>query len=260
MKQNPTTKALELKDWYAPSNAIWLRKRDLDMNVTGPVFEYKGKEYTGPVEQGMPHLAARHQRARRRGPPHAGRSHAAGLQRGGAVRRRRDLGRALDLGGHRRHALGADAVLGAEALAVQGADRARRGRAGRRSPRSSSKSRRGKVQLAPAWMSRNMNQADPAVIANGVVFAYGSGEDATQATVDIGLAYNTRRTARDSTHAELLRARRAHRRGAVVERRPDHRLQPLHQPVGRQRPRLHRHATTACSTLRRRRRKRGGTT
>ena len=32
-------KALSLKDWYAPSNAEWLRKRDLDMNVSGPVFE-----------------------------------------------------------------------------------------------------------------------------------------------------------------------------------------------------------------------------
>ena len=47
VKQNPTTKALEMTDWYTPSNAIWLRKRDLDMNVTGPVFDYKGKEYTG---------------------------------------------------------------------------------------------------------------------------------------------------------------------------------------------------------------------
>ena len=46
MKQNPTTKALEMTDWFAPSNAAWLRKRDLDMNATGPVFEYKGKEYT----------------------------------------------------------------------------------------------------------------------------------------------------------------------------------------------------------------------
>ena len=44
VKQNPDTKALELKDWYAPSNAFWLRKRDLDMNVTGPVFDYKGKD------------------------------------------------------------------------------------------------------------------------------------------------------------------------------------------------------------------------
>ena len=46
VKQNPATKALEMTDWYAPSNAYWLRKRDLDMNATGPVFEYKGKEYT----------------------------------------------------------------------------------------------------------------------------------------------------------------------------------------------------------------------
>ncbi len=46
VKQNPATKALEMTDWFAPSNAVWLRKRDLDMNVTGPVFEYKGKEYT----------------------------------------------------------------------------------------------------------------------------------------------------------------------------------------------------------------------
>ena len=45
-KQNPATKAMEMQDWFAPKNAFWLRKRDLDMNVTGPVFEYKGREYT----------------------------------------------------------------------------------------------------------------------------------------------------------------------------------------------------------------------
>jgi outer membrane protein assembly factor BamB len=62
----------------------------------------------------------------------------------------------------------------------------------------------GKLQLSPAWLSRNMWQADPVVIANGVVFAYGNGEDATQATVDIGLAFNTsaNRIAR-SRHATL---------------------------------------------------------
>src|SRR5918994_3771676 len=43
----------------------------------------------------------------------------------------------------------------------------------------------------PVWLSRNMVNADPVVIANGVVFAYGSGEDTAQASVDIGLAYNT---------------------------------------------------------------------
>ena len=50
----------------------------------------------------------------------------------------------------------------------------------------------------------NMVQAEPAIIANGVVFGYGSGEDTTQATADLGLPYNTaaNRVA-NSTHAEL---------------------------------------------------------
>jgi len=49
-----------------------------------------------------------------------------------------------------------------------------------------------------------MWQADPVVIANGVVFAYGNGEDATQATFDIGLAYNKSATRiAHSGHATL---------------------------------------------------------
>ena len=35
----------------------------------------------------------------------------------------------------------------------------------------------GKAQLTPAWISRDMNRAEPPVIANGVIFAYGNGED-----------------------------------------------------------------------------------
>jgi len=62
----------------------------------------------------------------------------------------------------------------------------------------------GGLELAPAWISRNINQADPVVIANGVVFGFGNGEDATQASVDIGLAYNTAANRiSHSTHAEL---------------------------------------------------------
>jgi len=39
-----TPKELQLKDWYTPSNAEWLFKRDLDMNVTPVVFPYKGRD------------------------------------------------------------------------------------------------------------------------------------------------------------------------------------------------------------------------
>ena len=39
-----TMKELKLKDWYTPTNAEWLFKRDLDMNVTPVIFAYKGRE------------------------------------------------------------------------------------------------------------------------------------------------------------------------------------------------------------------------
>ena len=73
----------------------------------------QGQGVHGPLEQGVPDLAPRHQCAGRRGSPHARLPHAARLQRGSAVRGGRAVGRAGDMGGHRRHALGAHAVLGA---------------------------------------------------------------------------------------------------------------------------------------------------
>lgn len=42
----------------------------------------------------------------------------------------------------------------------------------------------GKWELTPAWLSRDMDLAEEAVIANGVVFAYAAGEDATQTVQD----------------------------------------------------------------------------
>ncbi len=71
----------------------------------------------------------------------------------------------------------------------------------------------GSLRLAPAWLSRDMWQADPVVIANGVVFAYGNGEDATQATFDIGLVVQQVGEPHRAFGArDALRARRADRR------------------------------------------------
>jgi len=39
-----TPKELKLKDYYIPSNAEWLTKRDLDLNVTPVVIPYKGRD------------------------------------------------------------------------------------------------------------------------------------------------------------------------------------------------------------------------
>ena len=61
----------------------------------------------------------------------------------------------------------------------------------------------GKLQLTPAWMSRDMDHAEPPVIANGVVFAYGSGENTTQAYPDRGLTDFSPLRIKASTHATL---------------------------------------------------------
>jgi outer membrane protein assembly factor BamB len=61
----------------------------------------------------------------------------------------------------------------------------------------------GKFKLAPAWMSRDMNQAEPPVIANGVVFAYGNGENTRQAYEDRGLYDYSPERIKNSTHAVL---------------------------------------------------------
>jgi outer membrane protein assembly factor BamB len=44
--------------------------------------------------------------------------------------------------------------------------------------------RAAKWELVPAWLSRDMDLAEEAVIANGVVFAYAAGEDASQVVPD----------------------------------------------------------------------------
>jgi outer membrane protein assembly factor BamB len=44
--------------------------------------------------------------------------------------------------------------------------------------------RAGSWQLAPAWLSRDMDLAEEALVANGVVFTYAAGEDASQTLPD----------------------------------------------------------------------------
>jgi outer membrane protein assembly factor BamB len=61
----------------------------------------------------------------------------------------------------------------------------------------------GKYKLDPVWMSRDMNRAEPPLVANGVVYAYGSGENTDQAYADKGLADLSPLRIAQSTHATL---------------------------------------------------------
>ena len=130
VKQNPQTKALEMTDWYAPSNAYWLRKRDLDMNATGPVFDFKGKEYTAHTSKECRVWLLDTSSL-------GGEDHRTPVYRTPLIcneevqfAARRRVGRARDVGGIERHPLDPGALLGTEALGIHGADRVRAGRAG----------------------------------------------------------------------------------------------------------------------------------
>jgi hypothetical protein len=78
----------------------------------------------------------------------------------------------------------------------------------------------GRPQLDPVWLSRDMDQAEPPVVANGVVFAYGSGENTAQAFPDVGLDFRQR---------------------AVEFRQADSQVEPLERNCCGQWPHLHQH-------------------
>jgi outer membrane protein assembly factor BamB len=202
-KLNPATKAMELKDWYAPSNWFWLRKRDLDMNVTGPVFDYKGKEYT--VQSSKECRIWLLDTSALGGEDHRSPIYRTPLVCNEEVQFASAgiwgaLSTWAEANGTRwvlmpfwgpKHSKFTAPIEHGEI--VRGAIAAFK-----------IEEKLGKVQLTPAWLSRDMYQGEPAVIANGVVFGYGSGENTTQSTPDIGLAFNTaaNRVAR-SSHATL---------------------------------------------------------
>jgi hypothetical protein len=190
VKQNPKTKALEMTDWFAPSNAAWLRKRDLDMNTTGPVFDYKGKEYTAQASKECriwlletSGLGGEDHRTPVYRTPLVCNEEVqfAGAGPWGALSTWEETDGTrwvlMPFWGPKHAQFAAPLEYG---QVVQGAIAAFK-----------VEEKNGAVQLTPAWLSRNMHQADPAIIANGVVFGYGNGEDTAQSTADIGLAYNT---------------------------------------------------------------------
>ena len=61
----------------------------------------------------------------------------------------------------------------------------------------------GKPYFDPAWVSRDMFRGEPPVIANGVVYSWGSGDDTQQAWPDIGLNFDSSNRAAASNHVTL---------------------------------------------------------
>lgn len=201
VKQNPETKSLELADYYGPSNAEWLWKRDLDMQVTPAIFDYKGREYMIDASKECRIYLMDTESI-------GGDDHRTPVYRTPLI-----CNEIVDF-----------AEAGIWGSLATWEDRGTRWILtpfwGPKHPRFKAPIENGevkkgaiaafkmetvggKVQLTPAWISRDMNQAEPPLIANGLIYAYGSGENTAQAFPDVGLDFRPERRIPLSTHVVL---------------------------------------------------------
>ena len=193
---------LKLKDWYIPSNWSWLVKKDLDMQVTPAIFNYKGRELmvTGSKECRVYLLDTKsaggedHQTPIYRTPLMCNEEvNFAGTGIWGSMATWEDAkGTRWILTSFWGPSHPDFKVPVSYGPVKRGAIVAYR-----------LEEKNGKLQLTPAWMSRDMDHAEPPVVANGVVFAYGSGEDTTQAYPDRGLDDSSPLRIAASGHATL---------------------------------------------------------
>ncbi len=196
-----TGKTLKLKDYYSPTNAAFMYKRDLDMNVTPVVFNYKGRELvvTSSKECKVYLLDAQSL---------GGADHRTPLFRSPLVCNEEINFASAGVWGSMASWEDTDGTRWV-LCSIWGPPATNYPFPISYGPVSHGAivafkvvEKDGKIVLEPAWISRDMDRAEPPVIANGVVYAYGNGESTTQATANEGLAANSaaKRIA-DSTHA-----------------------------------------------------------
>ena len=170
---------LQLVDYFAPPNANWMMRRDLDVNVTPMVFDFQGRKFlVGTSKECRLWLL---DRDRLGGADHRTALYTSPLLCNDA------------------QAFDAKGVWGALAAWVDGQGRqwvivpfygpvSREFHAPREHARPTQggvaaytvEQRSGRWELVPQWLSRDIDMAEHAIVANGVLFVYGSGEDTTQ--------------------------------------------------------------------------------
>jgi outer membrane protein assembly factor BamB len=201
VKQNPQTKALELKDWYAPTNAFWMRKRDLDFDASSPIFDYKGKEYivSSSKECRIWLLdtamlgGENHRTPTYRTPLICNEEVNFTMGVWGALASWEDANKTrwvlTPFWGPKHPQFKAPIEHGTITYGAIAAFKV--------------EDKAGKPVLTPAWLSRDMYMAEPPVIANGIVFGYGSGESTTQRWAEPGHVGGAQGRIQESTHAIL---------------------------------------------------------
>src|SRR5437764_3205588 len=202
VKQNPQTKALDLVDYYGPTNAEWLFKRDLDMQVTPAIFNFKGKELMIDASKECRMYLMDTDSI-------GGDDHRTPLYRTPLICNEDVNFASAGIWGSLaswEDAKGTRWVL----TPIWGKKHSQFKAPIENGPVKDGaivafkvEEKGGKLQLSPAWISRDMNRAEPPVIANGVIYAYGNGENTEQAYADVGLDDVAERRIPASTHAVL---------------------------------------------------------
>ena len=202
VKVNPETKSMDLVDYYGPSNAEWLFKRDLDMQVTPVIFKPKGKELM--VDAGKECVLYLMEVGNI-----GGDDHRTPLQRTPLICNEDVNFASAGIWGSLaswEDSKGARWVL----TPIWGPKHSKFNAPIQNGTVKDGaivafkvEDKNGKPTLAPAWISRDMNRAEPPVIANGVIFAYGNGENTDQARPDLGLTNTIDERIPGSTKAVL---------------------------------------------------------
>jgi outer membrane protein assembly factor BamB len=191
---------LTLKDYYSPTNHVWLTRRDLDMNVTPVVFPYQGRDLlVGSGKEGRYFLMDSKSMG--------GSDHMSPLFRS-------------ELYSNKNVNFQTEGTWGSLA-SWQAKDGTRwvlgptGGDAAVKFPKSYGptphggiialklKERDGKLELDPAWLSRDMITSEPPVIENGVVFVLAAGEFTGQANDPVGGLFSAADRIQRSVPAKL---------------------------------------------------------
>jgi hypothetical protein len=195
--------AWQVKNWFTPPNWDWLRRRDLDPNNTPTSFMFKGKEYMAasgkecrlylldPTNPG--------------GPDHFQPLLKTPLVCNEAV----DFASAGSWGAVSswEDAKGTRWVL----VPFWGPQHS-----GIKFPITNTPltkeggvaafklvEKDGKPAYEPVWVSRDMFRGEPPIVANGVVYTWGSGDDTQQVWPDIGLNFDSSNRAALSNHVTV---------------------------------------------------------
>jgi outer membrane protein assembly factor BamB len=191
---------LTLKDYYTPSNHAWLTKRDLDMNTTPVVFPYKGRDLlVGSGKEGRYFLMDSKSLG--------GADHETPLYRSPLVSNKNVNFQTEGTWGSFASWEDKDGVrwvlapIGgplAVSVPITYGPTPNGGVIAFKLTEAA-----GKMELAPAWLSRDMMTAEPPVIANGVVFVLAAGEFTAQANDEDGGLYSFQDRIKHSIPAKL---------------------------------------------------------